>query len=302
MIIRGDIDIEVNAILFADTGWERTATYENISRLQAYSAAHAGPPVRIVNSGMSIRETARMHRRPPSLPFHVDVNLEITPRMQLRRLKKALRKLKSGGQQLLFSADAEINDFEEAIAADMVLSYTQTGDAMLRRECTHRYKIEPIYAFIVEDTFHRYGTACNKTYPAVQLIGFGRDEFTRASPSKDARFHLCFPLIDMGMRTEDCIAYTEEIGYPLPVRSSCIGCPYHANEEWRSLTPAEFEDACAFDEENRKHMQRRSHADFGFLGSRTYLHRQRIALRDVDFSVPEGLDLTTEECTGGCFL
>lgn len=302
MVIHGDVPIPVNAILFADTGWERADTYENIARLQGYSATHGGPPVIVVNSGMSIRETARMHRRPPSLPFHVDVNLEITPRMQLRRLKKALRKLKSGGQQLLFNADAEITDFEEAIAADMVLSYIQTGDAMLRRECTHRYKIEPIYAFITEDTFQRYGAACNKTCPAVQLIGFGRDEWIRASPSKDARFHHCFPLIDMGMRTEDCIAYMESIGYPLPVRSSCIRCPYHSNDEWRSLSPTEFEDACKFDEENRKHMQRRSHADYGFLGSQTYLHRQRVPLRDVDFTVADSLDLTTEECTGGCFL
>lgn len=302
MIIRQEMPLKVNAILFADTGWERAETYANISRLRVYSHLQGGPPVITVNSGKSIRDTARQQQRPPSLPFHVKVNLEITPRMQLRRLKKALRALKAGRQQLLWDANAEITDFEAAIAADEILSYIQTGDAMLRRECTHRYKIEPIYAFIVEDTLQRYGTACNEACPAVQLIGFGRDELTRASPSKDARFYHRFPLIEMGLRTEDCIAYMESIGYPVPCRSSCIGCPYHSNAEWRSLSASEFDDACAFDDENRKHLQRRSHADYGFLGSETYLHRARKPLREVDFTVSDTLDLTTEECTGGCFL
>lgn len=72
-----------------------------------------------------------------------------------------------------------------------------------------------------------------------------------------------------------------------------MGCPYHSNEEWRALTPEEFEEACQFDEAIRDHKDMRE---------KQYLHQERIPLRDVDLSTPEerGQINWLDECDGMC--
>lgn len=80
-------------------------------------------------------------------------------------------------------------------------------------------------------------------------------------------------------------------------RSACIGCPFHSNDEWRRMrdeSPAEFEDACAFDEQMRTADQRYASWRKKMVGT-LYLHRQMIPLRmaNLDDSAGGGQ-------SGGC--
>src|SRR4051794_33725545 len=59
-----------------------------------------------------------------------------------------------------------------------------------------------------------------------------------------------FPLLDLGWRRRDCIAYLTAHGLADTPRSACVGCPYHTDAEWARLRaddPAGWTDAVAFD-------------------------------------------------------
>jgi len=65
-----------------------------------------------------------------------------------------------------------------------------------------------------------------------------------------------------------------------------VGCPFHSNEEWRSLNPSEFGSAIEFDEMIR---QRR-----GIRGN-LFMHRSCMPLAEVDLR-------TTDERLGQQFF
>ena len=122
----------------------------------------------------------------------------------------------------------------------------------------------------------------------------------------------------------------------MPTKSACIGCPYHSNDVWLSLTDKERQDAIEVDEAIRDTHKNKTHRiapratvegqselfdlaeadskhdnpDFGVMASdmKLYLHTDRIPLRKF-FENPEAIK--TEElfnledeggCGGNCFL
>jgi hypothetical protein len=78
------------------------------------------------------------------------------------------------------------------------------------------------------------------------------------------------------MDRQQCIQWIAE-NYPghVPPKSSCIGCPYHSDNEWRALTEAEFTDACLVDEALRNAKG---------LKYPAFLHRSCVPLAEVDFT------------------
>lgn len=62
------------------------------------------------------------------------------------------------------------------------------------------------------------------------------------------------PLIDLKINRWDCESGYRRLGYPIPVKSSCVGCPYRDAAGWLLMQhqdPAEFEEAVSFDRFNR---------------------------------------------------
>ena len=104
-----------------------------------------------------------------------------------------------------------------------------------------------------------------------------------------------WPLITRKMRRGDCVQYLKDKKLPVPPKSACIGCPYHSDDYWRVLkrdNPAEFEDACQFDEQIR-----RCRAG---LKAPVYLHRSCKPLREIEFR--DEPDFFPNECEGHCGL
>jgi hypothetical protein len=87
---------------------------------------------------------------------------------------------------------------------------------------------------------------------------------------------------------QKCLDWMEAKGFPRPPRSACIGCPFHSDAEWkrlRSEEPAEFEDACDFDDSIRDYDQSNAGGvAFENLRGECFLHADRIPLRDVNFT------------------
>lgn len=155
------------------------------------------------------------------------------------------------------------------------------GLGMLRRQCTHDFKLAPIYR---EMQRLRAGRR------VVQIIGFSFDEARRAANlAKNRKSYVAgeeLPLIDRQMTRQDCLRWLLTHGYPTPPRSACVYCPYRCNLEWRKLRdtdPEGWAEACRMDEVMRTALpgvrQRGSYEQ-----QRCYVHRSCVPLRDVDLS------------------
>jgi hypothetical protein len=157
-----------------------------------------------------------------------------------------------------------------------------------RRQCTAHYKLEPIKAKIVE-----LNAGKRLKGGTVLWIGISTDEALRMKPSRVQYITNRWPLVDRGMNRHDCRAWLARHSWDVP-RSACIGCPFHSDEEWRSLVPDELADAVLVDEAIR---------DQPGLKGRQFAHRSRIPLAQVDFRSPAAIgqaDLFNEECEGMC--
>jgi hypothetical protein len=160
---------------------------------------------------------------------------------------------------------------------------------MGRRQCTAEYKLRPLQRKVVELMGgKRPKGGCE------MLIGISMDEVWRMKPSRVQYIKNVFPLIDKGITRQACLRWMEERQYPKPPKSSCIGCPFHSDAQWRALTPEEFADAVEVDRAIRNQP--------GFK-SQQFMHRSLKPLDEVDFSTAEErgqLNLFLNECEGMC--
>lgn len=166
------------------------------------------------------------------------------------------------------------------------------SDAMGRRQCTKEYKLTPIRRKVRE----LLGGKTPKGGCEV-WIGISTDEAMRVKPSRVGYMVNRWPLIERRLDRNDCQRWLERNGYGAAPKSSCIGCPFHNNAQWRALRdgPAhEWRDAIEVDAAIRDQP--------GFRGKQ-FMHRSMVPLADVDLSNAEDhgqLNLFNNECEGMC--
>lgn len=196
MSVQGLID-PLDAIITADTGWERQATYAvrdwYIERWQKM-----GLRVEVVTAGDIRKLGAEIHIH---IPF-----------------------------------------------------WTDTGGP-LRRQCTRQFKITPVKRRAREIAgFHPTKPPHPGKNAIEQWLGISLDEWKRMRESRVRFIHHRWPLLELNMTRQDCIAWLRERDLPIPVKSACVCCPYRNASEWiaiRDEAPEEFAAAVAFDEQNR---------------------------------------------------
>ena len=185
---------------------------------------------------------------------------------------------------------------QERIAAIPWHMKMPNGDrAMGRRQCTMEYKIQPLTKKARElvglvPRQRAKGVLCE------MFIGISTDEALRMKPSQDAWNVHRWPLIEKSMSRNDCLAWMERKGYPLPPKSSCIGCPFHSDHEWRLIKadPVSWADAIEVDKAIRQQPGMRS---------QQFMHRSCVPLEQVDLSTAEDhgqIDMFNNECEGMC--
>ena len=171
------------------------------------------------------------------------------------------------------------------------------GDrAMGRRQCTAEYKIAPL----TKKTRQLCGLVPRQRAKGIlceMLIGISTDEALRMKSSQEAWKQHRWPLIEVGMNRNDCLQWMARKGYPLPPKSSCIGCPFHHDNEWRAIkADAEsWADAVMLDKIIREPV--------GKMRGRQFMHRSCVPLDEVDFSTAADhgqVDMFNNECEGMC--
>jgi len=162
---------------------------------------------------------------------------------------------------------------------------------MIPRQCTGHWKIRPIKRWIQK---HRDGQHCE------QRLGITLDEWTRMRDSDVQYLSNAYPFMDLEppWGRFDVVRWLRDNDLEIPVKSSCVFCPYRDHATWREIKLSEngdWEKAVRVDGAIR---DRRP-------GYECFVHPQCIPLEDVDLRNEQDhgqLELWGEECTGMCFL
>ncbi len=168
-----------------------------------------------------------------------------------------------------------------------------TKKGISKRQCTSDYKL----AAIIQKTREIMGVGYKQRVVGKtvnMLIGISFDESHRAKPSRLKWIRNCFPLLEKRMYRLDCINWMKKHGYPVPPKSSCVGCPFHSDEFWAELktdSRNEFDQAVEIDE---------------LLHNRTsnnwpeWTHKSLRPLSEIYFEKSTQADLFGNECDGIC--
>ena len=126
-----------------------------------------------------------------------------------------------------------------------LINYDKDRDGQLRRQCTSKWKIDPIRWFVralrsgvQHDLASRFIIAwryrvplndylriCNRIEPfevVEQWLGISVDEIERAKDSDVSYVINTHPLLDKLMTRGKCITWLEAHGLPIPPKSSCV--------------------------------------------------------------------------------
>jgi hypothetical protein len=168
--------------------------------------------------------------------------------------------------------------------------------SMGRRQCTREYKLDPIKR-AKRGLLGYVPRARIPLGSCVTWIGISTDEAQRMKPSRDVWSENRWPLIDAGMSRDDCLRWMDRNGFPRPPKSSCLGCPYHSDQQWREIkaNPAEWADVVAVDAAIRDPAR-------GIRGKQ-YMHRSMRPLAEVDLRTAEDagqMSMFGAECEGIC--
>lgn len=178
-------------------------------------------------------------------------------------------------------------------SGEMIPAYTKntdTGkDGEAFRTCTQRWKIAPM---------RRWLQQVRNGQQIEQWLGISLDESERMTQSNVNYIINRYPLIENRMTRNDCINWLTRNNLEIPVKSACVFCPFHNNAAWRELKISgngDWQKAVEVDEAIRK--VRPPHDLF--------VHPSRKPLREVGENLdaqPSLFDMTSEECSGLCFV
>lgn len=169
----------------------------------------------------------------------------------------------------------------------------------LQRQCTTKYKIDPIRRKVRELLGLQPGQRAPRTRVVEQWIGISTDEAHRMKPSRDRFIANRWPLIERRMSRWDCLRWLERHDYRRPPKSACTFCPYRNDVGWREMrdtAPADWQQAVEIDRHIRRHMPR-------VKKSEIYIHRSLQPLEEVDLRNADERgqpDLFGSECEGMC--
>jgi len=191
--------------------------------------------------------------------------------------------------------------FEYGADGVMIPAHTTYLDGkpsgLLRRQCTDRWKIAPVRRWLRSELKRRKVDI----YPGSveQWLGITLDEFQRMKTSRVKYIKNVYPFIDLRMTRHDVTLWLKQQGLEVPVKSSCVMCPFHSRGSWREIKESgngDWQRAIEMDE-----IVRNMRPDY-----LAYVCEQRKPLFECDFSNEEDHGQMTlwenAECEGGCFL
>ena len=207
-----------------------------------------------------------------------------------------------------------LNKIDKRVAS--IPAFTSNGGKLMR-QCTAEYKISQVDSAIR----NLYGMKKGERYPETEIwYGISQDEMQRMSiPQQKWKINV-YPFIgykifsngttlpfncihsDYGpfMRHSDLIEFYKKMNkwgacWPIPIKSSCVFCPFTSNKNWallKNIATDDFSRAVEIDQIIRHRLK---------IDNTAYIHRSLKPLKDINFDDLQE-DLFDDECSGNCMI
>ncbi|NIV29750.1 MAG: hypothetical protein GWN58_09670 [Anaerolineae bacterium] len=187
----------------------------------------------------------------------------------------------------LVTVQAKAGPLPDYIRSRSVPIPVHTIKGMGKRQCTDKWKIEPIERYL----HGRFGNV-----GLVAQLGMTTDEWHRIRDPRVKRNRNRWPLLELGINRAETVQIIREAGLPVPPWSACLGCPLQNDGRWRVLAsehPEAFAEAVDMDEFLRDRAARAGRGDL-------WLHYSRRPLRKLYSSDQRPLGLDVDPTGGAC--
>ena len=270
----------VDAVVHSDTGHERAATYAFADQWTPWLADHGIKVVTVKAKQTDVVMVAQTSGN----------RYTIIPALTLT-------------QEREFNTHWDSSQDDDNEWVDIPIVGKTRDKGQLRRQCTSRWKIEPMRAWLRAELKQR-GVKAEPSVVA-QWMGISLDEWQRARTSETPYIQHVYPLLDQKMTRKDCVTWLQAHDLPVPPKSACVFCPYHNQRAWEDLKREDGPDwGEALRVDNLLRDIRPNHT--------LYLHTRRVPLdaavplpEDQPYQQPGLFPVESEDATcdsGYCFL
>ena len=269
-----------------------------------YAKGDIDAPLKVISLGMGVQSTAlylmsSMGYKVPRADVAIFADPQAEHYKTYNMLKWLLKwKEENNGIEIIVNRDNNIYLDQLKTSADHHIRVPQipahtdpTGIA--RRQCTYEYKIVPVIKTTRKLHSLKYK---QRMKPTEMWLGISTDEIERMKDSDLYNIKYFYPLIYHSLSRTDCINFFKENNFPVPVKSSCVFCPYHSNSFWAELQK-ENGDAWKKCVEVDKAI-RKKHG----MNQDMYLHVSRKPLEEIDFEDKQLPLFEGFDCEGHCGL
>jgi len=166
---------------------------------------------------------------------------------------------------------------------------------MIMRQCTGEYKIRPVQQSVRR--LHKLKPR-QRMKPTEMWLGISTDEIERMKDSRMYNIKYFYPLIYHGLSRTDCINFFKENNFPVPVKSSCVFCPYHSNSFWKDVQKENgnaWKTSVKVDKTIRNQSQKGEE-------DKLYIHNSCKPLDEIDFDDKQLPLFEGFDCEGHCGL
>lgn len=251
---------------------DKTGQFESEPVIEPIAIGIPQKPIRVFSSGGGVQSTAALvlaaqgkidfkiflfcnvgddSENPETLAYVHDVAMPYAQAngIELIELQRTWQKGERKGQKVTL--------YSEIMRADnrsMKIPVHFSGGGMGNRSCTIDYKVDVVDRWLREHDAKEQGAHVG--------IGISLDEWHRmrsgGDPDKPWKT-LVYPLIDLKLDRAACVNIITTAGLPVPPKSSCFFCPFHAMAAWQNLRlnqPDAFQKAVKMDEVLRERSMR----------------------------------------------
>ena len=162
--------------------------------------------------------------------------------------------------------------------------YEKNKDGIIRKyktRCSGLWKQRVAHKWLREQEIKRCDT----------WIGISVDEARRMKENHVKWNKTRYPLIELGLRREDCIDIVARMGWPKPEHTACYICPNQSDYQWQTLReryPQDFKKAVKVEQ------------GLQAINDAWYLHCSCRPLKDIPFNTIYGGSFIGNECYGNC--
>ena len=213
-------EIQIDEVVFADTGAEHPETYEHIEKVAKPICERMGIPFVTVRMNKTVTDISMLQG---------DVLKDY--RGMLERTEDLTRKNKAivrSQENMKYPVRPKtvMSLRDEIIARRRVPSMNPQS-----RWCTSDSKLVPIHKGYIRVEQEKG----NYVKPCIAYIGLSYEELTRMYNPHLSEYTVEYPLIDRKMTRKDCVQYITDHGYESPPKSGCYFCPFQSEKQWGIL-------------------------------------------------------------------